>query len=337
MAKERRARKRHSSMMEIAEQATMDVKEAAPAPARPITPGLQFIEDTYNAIDEIDPDLIDDWGVEDRLEKFTAVNSGADEDTDIPNHSLEQLADSIRENGQQVPIQVRHEPGRTGRYQIIYGRRRLAACRYLKENYPDENIKIKANVVDLDDDKALIAKALENASRKDLTFYERARFATDIIASGKSRSEVITIMSLTKSGLSNLERVTKSIPRELGDAIGAAPGFGRTKWMILVDALDQKVITLRNAFRELEKLPPDSSSDERLLALLDEIKRKSETPRPNPRIVGEGLATVKQGASGLNISINDSVAPGFSDWLDEHIESLMKEFRDRFEAVSGRK
>jgi len=116
-----------------------------------------------SAIREVDPDLIDDWGPKDRLDAFTAVNS--DDDAD----GFEALKSSIKDDGQQVPILVR-KAGTEGRFEIIYGRRRLRACAEL-------GLKVRANVQDLDDATALLAKGLENAARRNLSFYEKARFA----------------------------------------------------------------------------------------------------------------------------------------------------------------
>jgi hypothetical protein len=44
---------------------------------------------------------------------------------------FESLVDSMRENGQQVPILVRPQSASPGRYQVAYGRRRLRAAALL--------------------------------------------------------------------------------------------------------------------------------------------------------------------------------------------------------------
>src|SRR5262249_44007557 len=65
------------------------------------------------AITELDPALIEASPISDRLS--------------ISSQDHADLADSIREHGQQVPILVRPHPEKPGRYQIAYGRRRLRA------------------------------------------------------------------------------------------------------------------------------------------------------------------------------------------------------------------
>ncbi|MEL7100248.1 MAG: ParB/RepB/Spo0J family partition protein, partial [Pseudomonadota bacterium] len=118
-------------------------------------------------IQDIDTALIVGWGPEDRLE-LTAVNStGADDD-------VQDLVTSIREAGQQVPVLLRPAAQRDGHFEVVYGRRRIVACKALGQ-------PVKALIRTLDDGAALMAKGLENAARQDLSYYERARFAAGIL------------------------------------------------------------------------------------------------------------------------------------------------------------
>ncbi|MCE8467826.1 ParB N-terminal domain-containing protein [Rhodovulum sulfidophilum] len=69
------------------------------------------------SIVEVDPRMIDDAGFRDRL--------------DAEDPGLEQLIESIRVYGQQVPVLLRPNPDDTERYQVVYGRRRVAALKAL--------------------------------------------------------------------------------------------------------------------------------------------------------------------------------------------------------------
>ncbi|MEO0915921.1 MAG: ParB/RepB/Spo0J family partition protein, partial [Pseudomonadota bacterium] len=173
-------------------------------------------------IQEIDTGLILSWGPEDRME-LTAVNSEGEEG------DVQALVDSIRDSGQQVPVLLRPSGERDGHFDIVYGRRRVLACRQL-------GCPVKALIRTLDDTEALMAKGLENASRVELSFYERARFAQAILDQGHSRQEALQALAISKNSLSQLERVVRQIPLAVGDAIGAAPAAGRPKWMTLVAA-----------------------------------------------------------------------------------------------------
>ena len=124
-----------------------------------------------------------------------------------------------------MPILVRRSSS-DGRYEVIYGRRRLKACREL-------GLKVRANVEDLDDASALLAKGLENAARRNLSFYEKARFAAVIQVAGHNTKTVRQVLSLSAPGLSHLTKVTENVPDDVGDAIGAAQKSGRPKWILI--------------------------------------------------------------------------------------------------------
>lgn len=67
---------------------------------------------------ELDANDIDASFVQDRIEDFDSS-------------AFEALLESIRDNGQAVPVLVRPYPDRAGRYQIAYGHRRVAALKKL--------------------------------------------------------------------------------------------------------------------------------------------------------------------------------------------------------------
>ncbi|HID07622.1 MAG TPA: ParB/RepB/Spo0J family partition protein, partial [Armatimonadetes bacterium] len=217
-------------------------------------PALGALQGSLSAIREIDPDLIDDWGPLDRLDEFTAVNTEDDSD------GFDALKASIKEDGQQVPILVRRA-GADGRFESIYGRRRLKACREL-------SIKVKANVQEIDDATALLAKGLENAARRNLSFYEKARFAAAIKAAGHDTATVRKVLNLSPSGISHLTKVTDNVPKEIGDLIGAAPKSGRPKWTSLAAAFEANKMVTATGIAFLSKLNPNTPSDDRLDLLL---------------------------------------------------------------------
>ena len=108
--------------------------------------------------------------------------------------TLEQMVASIQEHGQTVPIMVRNSEKEKGRYEVIFGRRRLAAIRYIRaqprphETEEDSNLKIKANIQtraygqpeDEFSTQVLVAQALENAARKDLPCMRARALQTDL-------------------------------------------------------------------------------------------------------------------------------------------------------------
>lgn len=87
---------------------------------------------------DLDPVLIDSSAVSDRI--TIDIDPG-----------FETLVESMRENGQQVPILVRPQPAAPGRFQIAYGRRRLKAAAHLGK-------PVRAIVQQLTDNELVIAQ-----------------------------------------------------------------------------------------------------------------------------------------------------------------------------------
>lgn len=115
------------------------------------------IEDLkHRAIIDVSPELIDNAGLRDRL----------DDDPE----GIAALAESIREYGQQVPVMLRHHANIEGRYEVVYGRRRVAALKALRQ-------PVKAMIGEMNDRELVIAQGQENSARKDLSFIEKALFA----------------------------------------------------------------------------------------------------------------------------------------------------------------
>ena len=284
-------------------------------------PALGALQGSLSAIREIEPKLIDEWGPKDRLDGFTAVN------TDEGSDGFDALKSSIQEGGQQVPILVRRSKI-DGRYEIIYGRRRLKACR-------DLGLKVRANVEDLDDASALLAKGLENAARRNLSFYERARFAAVIQAAGHGTQTVRQVLNLSASGLSHLTKVTENVPDHVGDAIGTAEKSGRPKWTALADAFIAKKITASAAFAILSKLAPDLSSDDRLERLLAEIARRGARPKVGRATTPAPGVTIKSGNSTVTLAVKKTGKDAaFGVWLDHHLEEIITKSYEEFTTVN---
>jgi len=88
------------------------------------------------------------------------------------NDTIEALAMTIREEGQQQAALVRPNPNKRTSdempWELVYGHRRLEACRML-------GISLRCDIRELDNDEALRAALLENWQRKEFTVSERAR------------------------------------------------------------------------------------------------------------------------------------------------------------------
>lgn len=132
----------------------LDLRRTSPTVARA---QASVLEEDKHATRLIDPSTVRMSAVMDRID---------------PSDGLEELVSSIREHGQKVPILVRRT--QDGALEIVYGRRRLLACRELGQ-------KVRATVMEMTEEEALIAQGVENNARQDPSFIERALFVAGII------------------------------------------------------------------------------------------------------------------------------------------------------------
>lgn len=271
-------------------------------------------------IQDIDTNLILAWGPKDRLDiELTAVNNAE------PNESIQDLASSIAEAGQQVPVLLRPSKERDGHFEVIYGQRRILACRQL-------GIPVRALIRTLDDTDALMAKGLENAGRAELSYYERVRFAQAILEQGYSRAEVCQALAISKNTLSQLERINRLVPCAVGEAIGAAPGAGRPKWTSLATAFEKEQLTEKAALGVLGR-SSELDSDGRLELVLKEIGKRGKQERSIEERSPLPGVQIKSGKSGLSLSVKragDNTQ--FVNWLDQNLDQLIQDSFERFQS-----
>ena len=121
--------------------------------------------------------------------------------------SLEELAQSIRENGILQPITVRTTDDK--KYQLIAGERRLRAARLVGLT------KVPALVINMKEKDSALFALIENLQRQDLSFFEEAEAIETLITDYKmSRDDVAKRLSIAQSTLSNKLRILK-LPEEM--------------------------------------------------------------------------------------------------------------------------
>ena len=274
-------------------------------------------------IQDIDTNLILAWGPKDRLDiELTAVNSTE------PHESIQDLASSIAEAGQQVPVLLRPSKERDGHFEVIYGQRRILACRHL-------GIPVRALIRTLDDADALLAKGLENAGRAELSYYERVRFAQAILEQGYSRPEACQALAISKNTLSQLERINRLVPTAVGEAIGAAPGAGRPKWTTLATAFEKEQLTEKAALGVLSR-SGELESDARLELVLKEIGKRGKQERSVEQRSPLPGVQIKNGKSGLSVTVRRAGGnTKFANWLDQNLDQLIQDSFDRFQSESN--
>ncbi len=243
---------------------------------------------------------------------------------------IDDLRASIAAHGQRVPILVR--PGDGGRYRLIYGRRRLAACAAL-------GAPVRAIVTDLEDDAALRDQLLENQARRDLSFIERALVAAALLEGDhldpelRSGRGVAEIMGLTEAAVSQLLGVVRAVGPALIEGIGAAPGIGRPRWeelkKLLPSPAPPALVAHAAQIRSADGAAGDLS-DKAFLAVLAEVKSRPE-PQPALQLDGIGqLRTRRSRARNLRLDLQ-AEDKAFAAWLEAQAPALLTELHRRWQ------
>ncbi|WP_246100816.1 plasmid partitioning protein RepB [Palleronia caenipelagi] len=278
-------------------------------------------EITANSIRDIDPDRIDMDGLRDRLI--------------LEDSSIEDLAESIRKHGQQVPIMVRPSD-QPDRYRIIYGRRRLAAIRKFGGT-------VKAIVRTLDDDASLIAQGQENNLRLDPSFIEKSLFIREMQEAGYKPSVIQDALGLTRQGVSNHRVVLEQLPDELIRLIGPAHGIGRRQWGDLA-ALSEKVPLVDIAREILAGLPDTTPSSDKFqtiyVACTSEARgTTNQSARSQTTVVKDKsdrpVGTLSVDGKSIAIKITRKDNPGFCQWLEERAATTLQELFEQWQNERG--
>lgn len=249
------------------------------------------------AIIDVHPDMIDNAGLKDRL----------DEDAE----GLAALTESIRDYGQQVPVLLRHSPNHEGRYDVVYGRRRVAALHALRQ-------PVKAMVRELNDRDLVIAQGQENSARKDLSFVEKALFAQQMVRAGYDRKIVCDALSIDKTVISRMLTVADTLPLKLIQTIGSAPSIGRDRWLALVQrARAADMATLLRAAR-------GERSDQRfesVFAAAAPVRAAVAGPRKLTGRDGQPLGEARKGKTRTVIELSGE-GREFGEWLADHLDEV---------------
>ena len=103
--------------------------------------------------------------------------------------SIDDILSSFSRYGQLCAIRVRPDAFNPGKYEVIFGNRRLAAARKLGWK------TIKAEIVEASDLDCMVMAFSENLDRKDLSDYEKALFMKKLhITKNKSYTEIANLI-----------------------------------------------------------------------------------------------------------------------------------------------
>lgn len=243
---------------------------------------------------------------------------------------LDDLIESIRTSGQQLPALLRYRRGAGPRYEVVYGRRRIAACRAL-------GIKVKAYVKEMDQREALVSQALENSARLERSFIEQAIFATRLEAQGFNRAEIGEVLAVDKGTLSKLIGVARDVPEAVIYKIGAAHDAGRRPWLELRRLV--KADAAPEADVILSLVPENGSPAEKLATTVKALQQieakagqdtasqaKAASPSPMVRVNGTPVA-FRADRKRLIVEVSEKTEQGFIGFVEDRLEKLYREWK----------
>lgn len=259
---------------------------------------------------ELDPNVIDPSPFPDRLPD----DSEAD---------FETFKRQIEEEGQKIPIQVRHHPGAPERYQVVYGHRRWRAAK-------DLGRPVKSIVVNFSDSELVVAQGIENASRQDLTWIERALFACRMDGAGIKARDIRAALGIDDPELARFRSVCRALPEGVLGAIGRAPKVGRPRWVELATAV---MADPGGLAKIQETLAADkvlaARSDERFRFVLGALKAAPAKRRHDLELLtaaGESVGKATFCSGDIRLSIAREHAEAFEDFLKEEIPNIVERF-----------
>lgn len=237
---------------------------------------------------------------------------------------MEALVGSIRDRGQQTPIEVVQLDA--GRYGLISGARRLAALRQLHGDGQPQFARVKALLRPMATaPDAYLAMVEENEIRSSLSFYERGRLVHEaarlgvfdstaaavkalfIHVSPSKRSKILNFVALHEA-FGSVLRFPEAIPEKLG--------------LALVKAVERDTRLAERIASQLSQARPQSAAEERSMlerALLQPRQEMAKTPGKIDRRTRQGiLVTGNPGRVSLSgKAVTGKLLTDLIVWLEE--------------------
>lgn len=269
-----------------------------------------LVESGGGSVRDLEPSLIDPSPYPDRLPDDDALSFGA-------------FKASIEAEGQKIPIQVRKSPSSPHRYQIVYGHRRWRAAKELGRT-------VRALEVELSDLDLVLAQGIENASRQDLTWIERALFASRMDDAGIKSRYIYAALSIEDAELARMRSVYRAVPADLIEAIGRAPKVGRPRWLDLAKAVAGDPHILVSIRAELgRKGEGAESSDQRFQRVLSRIKPAAQKGVEATVVSDESgtrLAALVMSSKEMRLSAEGELGTAFLKFVEAELPNLAAQF-----------
>ena len=223
-----------------------------------------FSESFKFNIVELDPTYVVPWHMANRLNTY------------ITDESCEELIESIKSVGQQIPALVR-KTNQLNHYELICGARRLFVCKKL-------GIKLLAAIVDFTDKEALLAMDAENRPRNDISPYERALDYKNWIETGiyTNQTQICKAIGIKKSlftQIFSLSAIDESIVSLFGHPNNLSIKWGYQLAKACKNTSNKQLLLNKVEELKKQKLKPSAVYSSLLEVLRNETKsiNKSKT------------------------------------------------------------
>lgn len=236
----------------------------------------------------------------------------------IDDEAFETFVQSIKAEGQQVPILVRPHPEKPDKYQIAFGHRRWRAAKALER-------PIKAVVRVLTDQELVIAQGQENNERQDLSYIEKALFARRLDRQF-SRDVITSALAVYSSDLSNMLSVANRVPDDLIESVGPAHSVGRRSWMALANLLTAKPNVEKARKLSSEESFKELPSKERFEALLKGISEHSPTGSETVPVsyAGREIGRISETKQRVTLTVDRKASPEFAAFVLRELPRLFE-------------
>jgi ParB family transcriptional regulator, chromosome partitioning protein len=270
------------------------------------------------AVLEIDPQLIDGSFVSDRM--------------DPEGDEFRALLEAIRDRGQDSPILVRPHPIQTGRFQIVFGHRRVRVAQELGR-------PVRAVVKPLEDIDHVLAQGQENSARANLSFIERVLFAERLLELGYTKEVIQGSLTIDYQTLSKMLTIPRAIPEAIVLAIGSAKGVGRDRWLELRKLIENPKNSelAANCVQEPDFLALNSNDRfDRLFDRLNQSEtRKSIKKAIAPKAVRTWMpddksctAKIREVGKVYSLSLRSKGHSEFGAYISKNLDRLYQAFKE---------
>jgi ParB family transcriptional regulator, chromosome partitioning protein len=236
---------------------------------------------------------------------------------------FEQFRNTIETEGQRIPIQVRPHPQSPGRYQVIYGHRRLRAARELGR-------PVKALVLEMSDRDLVVSQGIENAARQDLTWIERALFAWRMDQTGIKPRDVMAALSIDDAELARMRAVYRKVPADVIESIGRAPKVGRPRWVDFAKRIEEESTALSSVRKTLSAdRVLRSNSNDRFSAALESLKKVRTQPDTDHEVKdhsGKILGRLRVSKKEMRLIVDSPRGAEFAEFVRQELPALVERF-----------